>query len=257
MIKEKTHFQHFIILTRILAKLNFKQQSQGKILGRLWHVLNPLLAFSTLFIIFAGPTGKDIAYFPLYLLLGIIIFNIFLQTTNSAVSAIRENRGVILSVNFPQESLISSLTLNHLFVHIIEMIIFAIGLIIMKLPLTMLLVYPLIMTGIGLFTYGVALLVSAIAVYVLDIELLWHHGVRLAWFATPIFYAYPQDSFLLQLNYWLNPMYQYITIARNILIEARAPETPLIILATAYTVGVLIIGTIVFKKAKHKFAEIV
>lgn len=256
MIK-KGYLRHFFILTKSLAKINFKLQSEGKFLGAFWHILNPLLAFGALFIIFSGPIGKDIKYYSLYLLLGLIIFNLFLQTTNQAARIIREQRDAIMSVNFPKESLISSTVLSHLIIHLVEIVLFIIALIFFEIPLINIIFYPLIMIGLVLFTYGTSLIISSLTTYILDLENIWHHTARLLWFVTPVFYTLSEQSLVFKFNYYFNPMYQYITIARDLLIYNNAIDKTLVILAIFYSITAFTIGSLIFNKLKYKFAEII
>lgn len=256
-MKRQKNLRHFVILTKTLAKINFKLQSEGRILGIFWHILNPLLAFGALFIIFSAPIGQNIEKYPLYLLLGLIIFNFFLQTTNQAVRIIREQRIAIQSIDFPQESLVSSLVLSHFFIHLIEIVIFSLVLLFFGLSLKSLLFYLPVIVGLTFFTYGFSLILSALTSYLLDLENIWHHGVRLLWFLTPIFYSLPEQSIVFKFNYYFNPMFQYIDVSRDLLIYQKFPDPALIAMASIYTLTIFILGSFTFRKLKHKFAEII
>ncbi|MCH7640633.1 ABC transporter permease [Patescibacteria group bacterium] len=98
-----------IRLSLALAKANFKLRNEGTYLGILWYLLNPLLLFALLFLIFFDRLGQNIEQYPLYLLLGIIMFNFFQQATTEATKIIDQNRHLIKSINFPKESLIASI----------------------------------------------------------------------------------------------------------------------------------------------------
>ena len=79
--------------------------------------------------------------------------------------------------------------------------------------------------------------------------------MNLLWFSTPIFYILlPKNITILQK---LNPMYYFISISRDIIIYGNAPSVNIIETAIVSAVGVLLLGIIIFKKFKSKFAEIV
>jgi len=66
-------------LSITLAKMEFKLRNEGSYLGLFWYFLNPLFTFILLNFIFSAKFGQDIAFYSLYLLLGIIMFNFFSQ----------------------------------------------------------------------------------------------------------------------------------------------------------------------------------
>ena len=90
-----------------LAKANFKLRNEGSYLGVFWYLLNPLLTFILLFFIFSNSTGAGIENYALYLLLGVIIFNFFQQTTTEATQIIlKQYHYLIKSIIFDKEFII-------------------------------------------------------------------------------------------------------------------------------------------------------
>ena len=71
----------FIELSFALAKAQFKLRNEGSYLGIFWYILNPIFIFSLLLLIFSTRVGQGIPHYPLYLLLGIIMFNFFQTAT--------------------------------------------------------------------------------------------------------------------------------------------------------------------------------
>lgn len=247
-------FKHTIELSLELAKAEFKLRNEGSYLGIFWYLLNPLLMFGLLFLIFFDRLGQNIPDYPLYLLLGLIIFNFFQQTTVESTNIIRDNRGIIKSINFPKESLIGSIILKFLFSHIFEIILFIIFLILFKAPVYLILFYPLILLLLCIFILGTCLILSSIAVYFVDLENIWAFVVRLIWLGTPIFYAIEGQTKLFYINLF-NPMYYFITIARDLIIYTKIPELWMITITIFFSFVFLLIGLLIFNKLKIKFAE--
>ena len=73
-----------------LAKANFKLKNEGNYLGILWYLLEPLLMFF-IFLAVRRILGADIPYYPMYLFLGLVIFNFFRKTTTDATRTIINN----------------------------------------------------------------------------------------------------------------------------------------------------------------------
>ena len=105
-------------LAVVLAKMEFKLRNEGSYLGIFWYLLNPILTFFVLLIVFGNKLGQNIPNYSLYLLLGIIMFNFFRQVTIESTKIIQDNRWLIKSINFPREILINSIILKTLFSHI-------------------------------------------------------------------------------------------------------------------------------------------
>lgn len=243
-------------LSSELAKAEFKLRNEGSYLGILWYLLNPLLMFILLLAIFSTRLGQNIPSYPLYLLLGIIIFNIFQQTTIESTKTIKENRWIIKSIRFPHEVLIFSIVLKNLFSHILEFVIFTMFLLFFGVPVTGAFFYSLILVFLLFFISGVSFILSALTVYFIDLDNIWAFVSRLLWLGTPIFYSIEGQENLLILNLF-NPMYYFITVARDLVIYGRVSELWVIAGVMIYSLLSLVFGLFIFKRLKRKFAELI
>jgi len=238
-----------------IAKAEFKLRNEGSYLGIFWYLLNPILMFGLLFLIFSNRLGQNIPNYPLYLLLGIIMFNFFQSATiESTRSIIKENNFLIKSINFPKESLILGIVFKTFLSHFFEIILFGILLLFFKISLIGIFYYFIILLLFLIFIFGSCLILSCLTVYFADLENIWNFAVRLIWFGTPIFYSIEGQSKLFYLNL-LNPMHYFITIARKLIIYLKMPELWMIFGAIDYSLLFLLIGLLVFNKLKIKFAE--
>lgn len=249
-------FKRALILNIALAKAEFKLRNEGSYLGMFWYLLNPLLMFFLLLFVFSNKLGQNIPIYPLYLLLGVILFNFFRQTTTESTKIIHENRWLIKSINFPRQALVGSIVLKTLFSHIFEIILFVIFLFIFNVSPYGIIFYPLILFLFCLFVYGASLILSALTVYFVDLDNIWTFTSFLIWLGTPIFYAIENQEWLFRLNLF-NPMYYFISIARDLIIYAKTPEVWMISGAVLYSLLFLVVGLFIFNKLKAKFAEMI
>ena len=248
--------KRFFELSLSLAKAEFKLRNEGSFFGIFWYLLNPLLFFILLFFIFFDRLGQDIESYGLYLLLGIIMFNLFQAVTIESTRSIRDHRYIIKSINFPRESLIFSSTLKFLLLHIFEAVIFILFILFFRGNLMNLVFYPMILLFFFLFIFGFSLILSALVIYFADLENIWIFASRLLWFGTPIFYSFETGSLLFFINLF-NPMYYFISAARDLVIYNKIPESWMIICGIGYSLIFLIIGLFIFYKLKNKFAEMI
>ena len=89
----------------------------------------------------------------------------------------------------------------------------------------------------------------------MDIDNIWNFAVRLIWFATPIFYAIENQKRLFLLNL-ANPLYYFITVARDMVIYGKMPPSWVILGSVLFSLIFLTAGIMVFDKLKVKMGEL-
>ena len=146
--------KRFLGLSASIANAEFKLRNEGSYLGILWYLLNPILLFTLLFFIFKDRLSNDIPSYHLYLLLGIIMFNLFQEASLDAARAIKNYSGIIKSIDFPKESLIGAILLRRLYSHFFEVILFILIIFLFGGSMAGLLYYPLILILFLAFIYA-------------------------------------------------------------------------------------------------------
>jgi lipopolysaccharide transport system permease protein len=250
----KSELKRFLDLSFSFAKKGFKLRNEGSYLGILWYLLNPILLFLLLFIIFSQNLGSGIQHYELYLFLGLIMFNFFSVATSESIWGIINHKAIFKSINFPKSSIIFSTVLKHLFSHLFEIIIF-IGLMIFfgVNAINILYYFPILLFFI-LFIFGISLIISSLLVYFVDMSNLWDFVMKVLWFATPLFYTIDHNSNAFILNQ-VNPLYYFITAGRDIVIYNHVPELNILIGVIGFSFTFLFLGIILFKKLEKKFTE--
>lgn len=243
-------------LSLSLARAEFKERNEGSYLGIFWYLLNPLLLFSLLLLVFSDRLGTGIPGYPLYLLLGIIMFNFFQKATVESTKVIRVNRWIIKSINFPRISLIISVVFKIFFSHIFEIILLIVVILFLKSSIIGMIFYPLILIFFCVFIFGISLILSSLTVYFVDFENIWTFASRLIWLGTPIFYAIEGQTRLFYINLF-NPMYYFLTISRDILVYSRTPQLWMVGGAIGHSMIFLFVGLFIYNRLKIKFAEMI
>lgn len=249
------HIQKIWELSLILAINDFKARNEGSYLGMLWYLLNPLLMFVVLWLVFSYKFGQEITLYPAYLLSGIILFNFFQQVTNVSTSVIIKNSDLIKSINFPRQSLVLSVVLTETLAHLFEVLVLLLILLFLSVNIIGLVFYPLILFFFVLFTYGVSLILASLTVYVLDFANIWRFFSFLLWLATPIFYLAGDYGYYASLINTFNPLYYFITLFRQIVIYHELPAMSLIGGGIIFSLSVFVLGIMLFEKLKYKMIE--
>src|SRR3954463_7446923 len=107
-----------------LVRTDFKLRYQGSALGYAWSLLRPLLMFGILYIIFAlvAKTSGGIPHFPVYLLLGIVMWQFFTDMTTQSLGSIVGRGDLIRKIRIPRWIIVFSsslLALINLFLNLI------------------------------------------------------------------------------------------------------------------------------------------
>ncbi len=241
------------VLSSLVSK-DFKLKYRRSVLGVLWSILNPLLMMIVLSAVFSFMFRFDIPNYPLYLILGTIMFNFMSAATNDGMTSIIYSAALIKKIRinkmvFPVEKVIFELVnfAISLVAVVIVMLYFQV------MPTWNLILLPLLLVYVVMFCIGLALVLSSLAVFFRDVIHLW--GVVLtAWtYATPIFYPIEKlpDSvaYLMQFN----PMYHYVTYFRDIALYAQTPSLTLNAVCFGMGLATLLVGMLVFTKTQKKF----
>lgn len=246
--------KEILSLSFSLAKANFKLRNEGSFLGILWYLLDPLSFFVILLLLSNVIFQNTIEKYPLYLFLGLIMFNFFVNATTNSVKAIVQNAGFIKSIKINKHAFVIAVVLQYVFSHIFELIIFAIFMLYFKANVLGILLYFVVFLPFVLFVLGLGFVLSVLGVYVLDFFNVWEIFARLLWFVTPIFYVLKPSTYIYFINKF-NPVYYFLNASRQIVIYGKISNWQDIFLVWVLGSVVLILGILIFNKFSKKIAE--
>lgn len=254
--KQSSDIRQKMQLSVFLAKAQLKIRNEGSFLGFFWYILNPLALFLTiLFIKQSAFLNIDIEYYPLYLLIGLSTLSLVSRVIFISAEIIKGNGTFIKAMKFPIESLVYSSLLHLLFLYVFEVfLIFCLALFygIPFLNFVLFSIYLLVFTA---SLIGISFIITTIGVYISDITNVWNIVSQILLFITPIFYVLKPGTELATFNYF-NPLYYFITLARDSLMYGRV-DGFIFMISCGLTATSLVVGIIVFERNKKKFAELV
>ncbi len=247
-------------IIRQLTYTDFKLRYSGSVLGYLWSFLKPLGLFLVLYIVFAQMLrfGDSVPNFPMYLLIGIVLWNFFVEVTTNGLHSIVQRSSLIKKIYFPRIiivlvssfSALINLSFN-VMVLIILMIIFKIDVFHLKTLLA-----PLYIIELWVLGFSLALILSSLYVRYRDISYIWELFLQIFFYATPIIYPFsmitsPYDKYLM-----INPIAQIITDFRLIFITFDYPTLPYYPWLHLFGIFlILILGLVIFQRSQRSFAE--
>ncbi len=261
-------YRYSIILLRELVKTDFKLRYQGSFLGYIWSLLRPLFLFIILYIVFDKflKLGASIPHYPVYLLLGIVLWNYFAEVTNTGVTSIVSSGDLLRKLNFPKYVIVLAGSFSALINLVINFAVISVFLALNNVDLRFdAVILPLILLELFLFSLGVSFLLSALFVRYRDVNYIWEVFMQAAFYATPILYPLNlviNQSLLATQLIILNPVAQIIQDARYVLVTDQTLTFEHIygdgiyrLIPITITILFVVVAAWYFRKQSPYFAE--
>lgn len=259
-------FWHNRELIWLMAIRSIESQFNGSYLGVFWSFIHPLcmLAIYTFIFscIFNARFGMDPRYamkgaYAIILFSGMAMFSIFSNSVSKSSVLLESNRNLVKKVVFPLELLpvinLSSVFLLSL-IHIFLVIVGA-AIILKTLSWTMLLL-PVTLIPLLLFTCGFSYFIAALGVFFKDLPYLLELILQIWFFMTPIIYPISIVPKKLLWVYHLNPMTQFVEQTRRFLIYDTLPDPGHCLFLFVLSCFVFQVGYFIFIKTKRGFADV-
>ena len=245
---------------RELLKTNVQKEIRGKykgsFLGVLWSFFNPLLMVLVYAIVFPYIMRTNIDNYLVYLITGVIPWNFFTTCITTGCNCVWMNGGIIKKVYFPREILPISVVAAGFINFLISCVIILLFVLFSGIGFSIQLLWlPLIAIIQAILSLGLLFILSAINVYVRDIEYIVGFFLNLLFYATPILYTVDMFPPKFQWILYLNPMTHLVDAYRDIFYYKTMPEVSSLIFIAIFALLVLGIGYIIFRKLEKGFAE--
>lgn len=256
------------ILLRELVITDFKLRYQGSVLGYLWSLLKPLLLFTILYVVFVKflGLGTGIQHYPIYLLLGIVLWTFFVEATSQGMQAVVSRGDLIRKINFPKYIIVISGTISALINLLLNLIIVFIFMIVNGVDIhRTIFLFPVNIIELYVFAVAIAFFLAAAFVKFRDVSHLWEVLLQGAFYATPIIYPISMVANKSQIAaklIMLSPVSQIVQDARYNLVTHQTTtlfdliKNPLYAaIPYAVVLFAIVFTSYYFKKSSGYFAE--
>lgn len=253
-------FKKYKNLLKELTMKNVKLKYRNSWLGILWSFIQPLLNMIVLSVVFGGIFGRHNKYivcYPVFIFTGRLLFSFFTSSTKQAMTAFRRNAGIIKKVYVPKYMYPLSSIFSNFVTFAISILCLICVWIFFKVtglqggsgltitPYALLCFVPMFLLLV--FSTGVGLILSVIAVYFRDIEYIWDVFCTLLFYMVPIIYPLQRirtDWIVIVIK--INPLYSMIELFRQCVLYGYIMSGKLLLYATVISFGTLIIGILFF-----------
>ena len=213
----------------VLVRTEFRARYRAQALGIVWSLLNPLVMMGIISVIFTQMFRSAEKFFPIFLLIGLLMWQWFSTSLNSATGVFVHNADIIKRTVFARPLLPIASVLSYGINFSIECLVLIAFIPIFpgafKLSPALLLVPVLLLLTISLMA-GIVLATSVLNVIYRDIAYLVSTGLLLLYWATPVFYPIDVIPFPFRTILQANPLAGLMTAMRMAIMRGEFP-TPL------------------------------
>jgi ABC-type polysaccharide/polyol phosphate export permease len=242
-------------LLRMLVSNSIKTRYKRSALGVIWTFLNPLLSTLVLTIAFSQLLRFKVENYAIFLLTGLMVWNFFAQTTTHAMNTLVWGSSLIKRIYLPRTIFAISVLGNGLVNFGLSLIPLALIMLVMghAFSWTLLLLPPALLL-LGMFTLGITLVISTLAVFFADVIDMYSILLTAWLYLTPIIYPIEivPEKFAIFIR--LNPMYYFVGLFRSLIFTGDLPSPEFWWISAAFGVGTLLLGWWIFTKKSDEFA---
>lgn len=242
-------------LLQLLVVNRIKTRYKRSVLGVVWTLLNPLLNTLVLSLVFSQIFRFNVPNYAIYILSGLLFWNFFAQSTLDAMDTLVWGSSLLKRIYIPRTIFAVAVVGNGLVNYLLALIPLGIIMLVLRHPFTLnLLALPLAILILAMFTLGMGLLLSTLAVFFVDLVYIFNVLLLVWFYLTPIIYPLSiiPERFLPLFR--LNPLLHLLQLFRLLIYEGTMPSPTLwgaTFLLALITFGA---GWLIFTRKVDEFA---
>lgn len=242
-------------LLKLLVSKIVKTRYKRSALGVAWTLVNPILHMVVLTIAFSSVFQDKVTNYPVYVLSGILCWSFFTQTTTYAMSSLVWGGGLLKRVYVPRTIFAVSSVAHGVVNLLLSFVVLAAIMVLVDHPFHATWWFlPVPVALLALFALGIALFVSTLAVFFVDVVDIFQVVLQAWFFLTPI--IYPPEVLPARYAPFMhaNPMFHIVDAFRAPLLRGTLPEPASFAVAVLTSVGMCAFGWWFFTRKADEFA---
>ncbi len=211
-------------LVSFLVRTQVKVRYKNSVLGILWSMLNPAMMIGIYYLVFAVILPSGVPLFAVYLFSGLVVWNLFSTAIMTGTSAMVSNAGIVKKVAFSREVLPISAVGASLVFFFFQFIVVLIVEAAMRHSPAWGYVWVLIpaLAALLVLSAALSLLLSAVNVYLRDVQHLVEVFIFLWMWLVPIIYPYEAhvavfERYHIQIPYLMDPVVPIVLTFQRVL----------------------------------------
>jgi len=199
-------------LLGLLVRRELKARYKDSSLGVVWSLFRPLAQLLIYFFAIGQILGaaRGTPDFAIFVFIGLTMWGLFAEIVQSSTTSILSNAGLVKKVYLPREIFPLSSIGGALFNFLVQLVVLLLAIIFLaSVPFDwspQLLFAPLAVVTLVVFSTAIGLFLSAINVYLRDVQHIVEIALVILFWASPVVYSYTYLHKLLHGN-WLEQLY--------------------------------------------------
>lgn len=241
-------------LLRNLIHRDLTVRYKRSILGFFWTMLHPLLLVLILVMVFATVFRFAVPRYEVYVLAALLPWNFFAQTTVGSMASIAWNGALMKRVRVPKSIFTLSTVLAGLVNLGLAYLPLALIMIVRGAPIRPAILFlPVSLLILAVFTFGISLFFSALAVYFVDVREMFNVALTALMYFTPVIYPLEVVPERFRPLFALNPMLYFVEILRAPVHDGVLPDPRSLAIATVCAVVAAMAGWMTFRRLSRGF----
>jgi ABC-2 type transport system permease protein len=256
MFGHKTESYRYMIVS--LIKRELRGRYKGSVIGFIWNYIFPITQILVYYLVFSEILKTGIESYGVYLISGMVPWFFFSEAVGEGSGSFVTYSELVKKNYFPRYVIplvtVTSKLVNFVIAYILGMLIL-VGFN-YHFPITTLLV-PVVVILLYLFALGLACALSAINVFLRDVQYMTNIILMILIWLSPILYMRDFiDNELVLAIIDLNPVSWYIDLFHELVYFGTIPEAGTWLFAILWSMAMIIIGYVVLKITNKRLAEL-
>ncbi|MEP3477692.1 MAG: ABC transporter permease [Fuerstiella sp.] len=243
-------------LAMALARRDISSMYRQSLLGYVWAFLPPLGTTAVFLFLRAGgafSTGDPGMSYPVFVLVGTLLWQVFGDSVNGPLKAVTNARPMLTKIRFPREALILSALLVTFFNFLVRLLILVPALCwfawngTYEFTPSAIALFPIGVLGIILLGYAIGVLITPAGMFYSDVSMALQTIMMFWMLVSPVVLTRPDHGIVGQVMY-LNPVTHVLEFTRNGLVGIPCDWLAFLTVSMLSVVG-LFIGIAIYRVA--------
>lgn len=253
--RRRSDLSKYYNIVRELAIADFRLKYHDSALGYIWSMLNPLLLFAVYYFVFTRIFKSTLPHYPIFLLIGIINYAFFQDCTFSGMHSLGAKSGLIKKISFPKTLIILASTGTCFLSYLINMAVVLVIVLITKGFTPLVLLAPLPMLCLLVYSMGLSFLLATLYAYFRDIGQIWGVLVLVIFWLSPVVFDVETLVGPISSIVYFNPLTRIFVLMRHFLLYPYF-DLRFLVMTMLYSAVFFVVGLGIFQKHQHRFPEL-
>lgn len=242
------------------SRSSLKSEVANSYLNWLWWILDPLCFMMIYAFIFGYVFNASEPYFPVFIFIGITMWDFFNKSMVQSVKLVRQNKAIVSKVYLPKYVLLMVKMGINGFKMLVSIGIIICMLVVWQVPVTWRVVYALpILLTLVVLTFGFGCFLMHYGVFIEDLSNVLNIALRLMFYMTGIFWNImtrlpaPYNKYIAKCN----PIAFLLSSMRDCVLYGKSPNLKWLLLWFVIGVVISILGIRKIYKYENSYVKVI